>query len=127
MIPKGLEFVRSKKLSPLDGPRPMKKGLLVYNPTAGQRDRRAQMEKLVARFRQRGLELVHAPTDRPGHATEIVSSQSGEGVDVVAVCGGDGTISEAACGLAGSDVPLAVLAGGTSHAVVTELDISQDH
>jgi len=105
----------------------VKRGLLVYNPTAGQRDRRAQMEELVTRVRKRGLELVHAPTDRPGHATEIVRSRIGEGIDVVAVCGGDGTISEAACGLAGSDVPLAVLAGGTSNVLVRELGIPLDH
>src|SRR5438128_3234731 len=96
----------------------MKRGLLVYNPTAGQRNRRALMEKLVARFRERGLELVHAPTDRPGHATEIVRSRLDEGLDVVAVCGGDGTSSEAAAGLAGSGVRLGGLAGGTSNVAV---------
>src|SRR5437867_1621872 len=91
----------------------MKRGILVYNPTAGQWDRRAAMSALIDRQRRRGLELVNAPTSGPGDATDIVRSFVSRGIDVVAVCGGDGTISEAVCGLEGSSVPLAVLPGGT--------------
>ena len=104
----------------------MKKGLLVYNPTAGQRDRRAAMSALIGRMRGEGLELVNAPTSGPGNATEIVRAFLGKGVEVVAVCGGDGTISEAACGLVGSRVPLAVLPGGTSNVLARELGIPLD-
>ena len=101
----------------------MKRGLLVYNPTAGQRDRRGEMSALIDRQRRRGLELVNAPTSGPGDATEIVKTFLPRGVDVVAVCGGDGTISEAVCGLEGSSVPLAVLPGGTSNVLAIELGI----
>ena len=104
----------------------MKRGILVYNPAAGQRNLRAKMSALVERVRHRGLELEHAPTDRPGHATEIVRGGLSRGLDVVAVCGGDGTISEAACGLVGSPVPLALLPGGTSNVLVRELEIPLD-
>jgi diacylglycerol kinase family enzyme len=110
---------------PSSGVRP-KKGLLIYNPTAGQRDRRAQMSALIDRMRERGLELVNAPTQGPGHATQIVREFLTRGVDVVAACGGDGTISEVACGLAGSSVPLAALPGGTSNVLVRELAIPLD-
>jgi diacylglycerol kinase (ATP) len=101
----------------------MKRGLLVYNPTAGQRDRRAEMSALIDRQRRRGLELVNAPTSGPGDATAIVRSFLTKGLDVVAVCGGDGTVSEAAGGLEGSGVPLAVLPGGTSNVLAIELGI----
>ena len=101
----------------------MKRGLLVYNPTAGQRDRRGAMSALIDRQRRRGLELVNAPTSGPGDATAIVRSFLPRGLDVVAVCGGDGTISEAVCGLEGSTVPLAVLPGGTSNVLAIELGI----
>jgi YegS/Rv2252/BmrU family lipid kinase len=104
----------------------MKRGLLIYNPTAGQRDRRAQMRAVSERVKARGLELINAPTDAPGHATEIVRSFLPSGLDVVVVCGGDGTISEAACGLAGSGVPLAILPGGTSNVLARELSIPLD-
>jgi len=101
----------------------MKRGLLIYNPTAGQRDRRAQMAAVADRMNGRGLRLIQAPTDGSGHATEIVRSFLPRGLDIVIVCGGDGTISEAACGLAGSGVPLAILPGGTSNVLARELSI----
>ncbi|HEV8611411.1 MAG TPA: diacylglycerol kinase family protein [Thermoanaerobaculia bacterium] len=101
----------------------MKHGVLIYNPTAGQRDRAAKMQELIARLCEKGLDLVHAPTTAPGHATEIVRRLLGEGLDVVVVCGGDGTVSEAACGLVGSSVPLAILPGGTSNVLARELSI----
>jgi diacylglycerol kinase family enzyme len=101
----------------------MKRGLLIYNPAAGQRDRRAQMRAVSERVKARGLELINAPTGAPGHATEIVRSFLPSGLDVVVVCGGDGTISEAARGLAGSAVPLAILPGGTSNVLARELSI----
>ena len=101
----------------------MKHGVLIYNPTAGQRDRGAKMQELIARMRPAGLDLIHAPTTAPRHATEIVRSLLPTGIDVVVVCGGDGTVSEAACGLVGSSVPLAILPGGTSNVLARELSI----
>jgi diacylglycerol kinase (ATP) len=104
----------------------MKRGLLIYNPTAGQRDRRDQMSALIDRQKRGGLELVNTPTTAVGHATEIVRAFLPRGLDLVVVCGGDGTISEAACGLDGSEVPLAVLPGGTSNVLARELQIPLD-
>lgn len=101
----------------------MKRGVLIYNPTAGQRDRAATMLALIERMRPRGLDLENSPTRGPGHATEIARAAVSGGRDVVVVCGGDGTVSEAACGLVGSSVPLAVLPGGTSNVLARELSI----
>lgn len=104
----------------------MKRGVLIYNPTAGQRDRAAKMQELIVRMREKGLELVNSPTTAPGHATEIVRNALATGVDVVVACGGDGTVSEAACGLVGSPVPIAILPGGTSNVLARELSIPLD-
>jgi diacylglycerol kinase (ATP) len=101
----------------------MKRGVLIYNPTAGQRNRAAQMLALIDRMQKKGLELENAPTSGPGDATKIVRRILPEKPDVVAVCGGDGTVSEAACGLVGSTVPLAVLPAGTSNVLARELSI----
>src|SRR5262245_38929030 len=104
----------------------MKRGLLVYNPTAGQRDVRGKMSALIDRLRGRGIELVNAPTSGPGDATEIVKTFLPRGLDLVAVCGGDGTISEAVRGLVGSKVPLGVIPAGTSNVLALELGIPLD-
>jgi diacylglycerol kinase (ATP) len=101
----------------------LKRGILIYNPTAGQRDRRRRMSALIDEMKGRGVELVHAPTERPGHATEIVRAFLTRDIDLVAVCGGDGTISEAAWGLSGTKVPLAILPGGTTNVLARELSI----
>jgi diacylglycerol kinase (ATP) len=103
-----------------------RKGVLVYNPMAGQRDRRPQMDALIGRMRARGVTLVNAPTAGPGHATEIVRAFLPLKPDVIAAWGGDGTISEVARGLSGSGIPLAVLPGGTSNVLARELGIPFD-
>lgn len=102
---------------------PLRRGVLIYNPTAGQRDRRPQMDALIGRMRAEGVTLVNAPTTGPGHATAIVRAFLPLKPDVIAVCGGDGTISEVARGLSGSGIPLAVLPGGTSNVLARELGI----
>jgi diacylglycerol kinase (ATP) len=104
----------------------MRRGVLIYNPTAGQRDRRSRMNALIDEMKGRGLELANAPTHSPGHATEIVRAYLDQGVDLVAVCGGDGTISEAAVALVGQAVPLAILPAGTSNVLARELGIPID-
>ena len=111
---------------PVEVPPVPRKGVLIYNPTAGQRDRRPAMDALIERMRGRGITLVNAPTIGPGHATEIVRAFLPLKPDVIAACGGDGTISEVARGLAGSEIPLAVLPGGTSNVLARELGIPLD-
>jgi diacylglycerol kinase family enzyme len=101
----------------------MKRGVLIYNPAAGQRNRRSRMARLIEEMRPRGLELVQAPTERPRHTIEIAREFAARGVDLVVVYGGDGTVSEAAWGLTGTGIPLAVLPGGTSNVLARELSI----
>jgi diacylglycerol kinase (ATP) len=104
-----------------------RRGVLIYNPTAGQRDRRAAMRLAIDRFRAEGVELANAPTKGPGHATRIVREFLAEKPDLVVVCGGDGTVSEAAAPLLGTDTALAILPGGTSNVLALELGIPLDH
>jgi YegS/Rv2252/BmrU family lipid kinase len=104
----------------------MKRGVIVYNPTAGQKDRRKQINGIIDRARQNGLELINAPTQGRGDATEIVKTFLKRELDVVVASGGDGTISEAAAGMVGSAVPLAVLPAGTSNVLAVELGIPRD-
>ena len=103
----------------------VRRGLLVYNPAAGGRDRTAQMAALAERARGRGVVLSLLATERPGHATELVAGHLAERPDLVAVAGGDGTVAEAASALEGSDVPLAILPAGTTNVVARELGLGK--
>ena len=49
-----------------------------------------------------------------------------DGAELVVVSGGDGTVSSCAAGLAGSGVPMAVIAAGTGNLIATDLGIPAD-
>ena len=56
-------------------------------------------------------------THQSGDARRYTELAVADGVDIVATYGGDGTVSEVASVLAGGDVPLAILSGGTGNGV----------
>lgn len=98
--------------------------LLIVNPYAtsvSPRLRTLVMSALRARYRVRVIE-----TRAPGHATEIARDLSGDGTEIVASFGGDGTVNEVANGLAGTDVPLFPLPGGSQNVYVKMLGIPSD-
>jgi YegS/Rv2252/BmrU family lipid kinase len=65
-------------------------------------------------------------TKKAGDARRYALEAVAHGVDAVAVYGGDGTVNEAASGLVGTDVPLAILPGGTGNVLSVELGIPGD-
>ncbi len=79
---------------------------------------------VVARAREKGLDLIPLPTERPRHATELVSARLGEDLALVAVAGGDGTLGEVAEALLGTDVPVAILPAGTTNVVAREYGVA---
>ncbi len=66
--------------------------------------------------------LTRKAGDGLRHAQELVAA----GARRIAVCGGDGSVKELAIALAGTDVELAILPGGTGNALATELGIPLD-
>jgi diacylglycerol kinase family enzyme len=74
--------------------------------------------------RDHAVELVE--TNRRGHATRFASDAARRDVDVVVAFGGDGTLNEVANGLAGTDVPVSVLPGGSTNVVCRTLGIPND-
>ena len=96
---------------------------IVYNPVAGSYRARA-LERIEEALRAEGIEAHFFPTERRGHATELARTL--RGFDRLAVYGGDGSLNEAANGLAGRELPLAFLPGGTANVMAHELGLPRD-
>jgi YegS/Rv2252/BmrU family lipid kinase len=77
-------------------------------------------------LRKAGMDLELSPTAKPGAASELAKEAAKQNKDVVLVCGGDGTINEAINGLAGSEVALGVLPGGTANILAREVGLPLD-
>jgi diacylglycerol kinase (ATP) len=97
--------------------------ILIYNPNAGKirRSRGALVEQAAGILQNSGHKVTLAPTTGPRTAGEIARGYISSGADLIVVLGGDGVINEAVEGMVGSNVPLAVLPGGTANVLATEM------
>jgi diacylglycerol kinase (ATP) len=94
--------------------------LLIVNPASR---RGAALEARAGEsLRAAGAICDVARTERAGHAAEIAAARGRE-YDMVFTLGGDGTAMEAAGALAGSNIPIGVLAGGTGNLLGRALGI----
>ena len=101
----------------------MPKVALVVNPFA-TRVSPEGLARVCAEFERAG-EIEVFETERPGHATELVTECCGREVDAVVVFSGDGGFNEALNGLEG-DVPIGFLPGGGASVLSRALGIPQD-
>lgn len=99
--------------------------LLIVNPNAGRvRGREIKQLDNARRILERdGIETELALTHGPGVASEFAREAVSDGRQMVIACGGDGTFNEIVNGLAGSQVPLALLPGGTANVLAKELSL----
>ncbi|HEV2815067.1 MAG TPA: diacylglycerol kinase family protein [Solirubrobacteraceae bacterium] len=105
----------------LEQPTAKRRMLVIVNPYATTVSDR--LRNLVVHALQSRYEVTAFDTQRQGHATELVREAADEGYDVVVAFGGDGTLNEAANGLAGTDVPLTHLPGGSTNVVCKMLGV----
>jgi diacylglycerol kinase family enzyme len=101
-----------------------KRMLLIVNPYATTVSDR--LKNLVVYALQGRYEVETVATESQNHATEIGREVRDHGYDVVVAFGGDGTLNEVANGLAGTDVPVSVLPGGSTNVVCRTLGIPND-
>lgn len=97
---------------------------VVINPGSGQP--KPILHSLNAVFRPAGVDWDISLTKESGDAERFAQEAAAGGVDVVAAFGGDGTVMEVARGVMGSDVPMAILPGGTANLMSVELGIPKD-
>jgi diacylglycerol kinase family enzyme len=101
-----------------------KRMLIIVNPYATTVSDR--LKNLVVYALQGRYDVETVDTEAQDHATEIGREARDGGYDVVVAFGGDGTLNEVANGLAGTDVPVAILPGGSTNVVCRTLGIPND-
>jgi diacylglycerol kinase family enzyme len=98
--------------------------LIIVNPYATTVSDR--LKNLVVYALQGRYEVEAVETEAQNHATEIGREAYDGGYDVVVAFGGDGTLNEVANGLAGTDMPVAILPGGSTNVVSRTLGMPND-
>src|SRR5882757_6981259 len=98
--------------------------LIIVNPYATTVSDR--LKNLVVYALQARYDVEAVDTEAAEHAIEIGREARHGGYDIVVAFGGDGTLNEVANGLAGTDVPVSVLPGGSTNVFARMLGIPND-
>ncbi|MGN6587566.1 MAG: diacylglycerol/lipid kinase family protein [Solirubrobacterales bacterium] len=115
----------SAQLRSLRRRKPAKKRmLLIVNPYATTVSDR--LKNLVVYALQGRFDVEAVATQAQNHATEIGREAHDGGYDVVVAFGGDGTLNEVANRRAGTDLPVAILPGGSTNVVARTLGMPND-
>ena len=101
-----------------------KRMLVIVNPYATTVSDR--LKNLVVYALEGRYQVEAVMTEARSHATEIGREACGGGYEIVVAFGGDGTLNEVANGVAGTDIPVTVLPGGSTNVVARTLGIPND-
>jgi len=88
---------------------------VLTNPRSGHGNAPHAAERAIARFQQRGVDVVEIVGIDAEHARRLLNDALNRGTDAVVVVGGDGVIFVALQELAQGDVPLGIVAAGTGN------------
>lgn len=97
---------------------------VVINPASGQDQYILNTINRV--FQEHEVSWDVSVTQKSGDALRYARQAIDDGADVVAAYGGDGTVMEVAEGVAGGEIPMAILPGGTANLMSVELGIPKD-
>jgi YegS/Rv2252/BmrU family lipid kinase len=99
---------------------------VVFNPATGGGDTSGRKRDTRQALEGAGVDVLWLETTPEDPGQGLTAKAVAEGVDLVMAQGGDGTVMACVTGLAGTDVPLAVLPGGTGNLLATNFDIPAD-
>jgi diacylglycerol kinase (ATP) len=88
---------------------------VLTNPASGHGNAPHAAERAIARFQQRGIDVVEIVGRDAEHAGRLVAEAVDRGTDALVVAGGDGVISIALQALAGNNIPLGIIPAGTGN------------
>ena len=97
---------------------------IIINPAAGKKG--PALSVINASMKEAGIKWEALITHQVNDGILFAKAAVKEGVDALAVYGGDGTLMEAISGLIGSEIPLAILPGGSANVLANELGIPTD-
>lgn len=100
------------------------RALLLYNPNATTTN--PAVRDVIAKALSAELKLEVAPTKRRDHASYLAAGAVHEGHEVVLALGGDGTVNEVLQGVAGTDVRLGIIPGGSTNVWARALGLPND-
>jgi diacylglycerol kinase (ATP) len=98
----------------------IRRALVIANPASRRGKDLAERARRALTSRSVENEILF--TERPGHAGELAAAHASQ-YDAVFALGGDGTVMEVAGALAGTDIRIGVLAGGTGNLLARALGI----
>ena len=88
---------------------------IVINPTAGRGRGRSRGHEVIDVLSRRGHSLVNLSGPNVDQATENARQGVVEGLDALIVVGGDGTVHLGANVVAGTSLPLGIVAAGSGN------------
>ena len=99
---------------------------LLTNPASGHGNAPHAAERAIARFQQRGVDVIEIVGTDAEHARRLVDDALARGTDTLVVVGGDGVISVALQALALGDIPLGIIPAGTGNDHAREYRLPTD-
>ncbi len=103
----------------------MRRILLITNPAAA-RTRKAVTDTVISVLKREGCSVELAETTGHGDAARVARAGADDNVDAVAVYGGDGTVMQAVAGIAGRDIPVGLIPGGTGNLLAGNLGLPRN-
>lgn len=94
---------------------------VIINPSSGQDE--PILNTINTVFNEFDAHWTVSITHKYGDGKTLAQQAIENGADLIVAYGGDGTIVDVVNGVVGSDVPLAVLPGGTGNGIMKELGI----
>jgi diacylglycerol kinase (ATP) len=101
-----------------------KRAAVIYNPIArGLARRQHLLQRTIDLLAHQGTDANLIATTGKGSASAQARRAIEAGCDLIIAAGGNGTINEAANGMLHTDVPLAILPGGTANVLAREVGL----
>jgi diacylglycerol kinase (ATP) len=99
------------------------RALLIINPKSGHGG--VDLSDALTVLRANGWDVTVRQKLHGDMAKELAHEAANQGFNVIVDCGGDGTLSEIVNGVAGADVAIGTLPGGTANVWAHEMGISE--